>query len=312
MKRIVITGALGHIGSRLIRELPAMFPGAEIVMVDNLSTQRYCSLFNLPSQGRYRFLEADVLEADLPGIFLGADVVIHLAAITDAAGTVDIPERLEKVNLVGTERVAQACIATASPLVSVSTTSVYGVSSSVLDESCSVEDLQPQSVYARFKLKAEQRLAELGQAHNLDFVTCRFGTIFGVSPGMRFHTAVNKFVWQACLDVPLTVWRTALNQQRPYLELGDAIGALLFILRQRLFDRRVYNVVTANATVGEIIEYIRPHVTRLQIDYVDSPIMNQLSYAVSSDKFRSLGFEFTGSLPAEILATIRLLCPDHR
>lgn len=310
MKRIVITGALGHIGSRLIRELPAMFPDAEIVMVDNLSTQRHCSLFNLPAQGRYRFLEADVLEADLPDIFLGADVVIDLAAITDAAGSIDIPDRLEKVNFAGTERVAQACIATGSPLVLVSTTSVYGVSSSVVDEDC--RDLRPQSVYARCKLKAEQRLAELGQAYNLDFVTCRFGTIFGVSPGMRFHTAVNKFVWQACLDVPLTVWRTALNQQRPYLDLGDAIGALSFILRRRLFDRQIYNVLTANATVGEVIDYIRPHVARLQIDYVSSPIMNQLSYAVSNDKFRSLGFEFSGSLPAGILETIRLLRSNHR
>ena len=54
--KIVVTGALGHIGSRLIRELPARFPDAKIVMLDNLLTQRYCSLFNLPATGQYRFL----------------------------------------------------------------------------------------------------------------------------------------------------------------------------------------------------------------------------------------------------------------
>ena len=59
--KIVITGALGHIGSKVIRELPSAFPNAEIVLVDNLLVQRYCSLFNLPSQGNYRFLEGDVL-----------------------------------------------------------------------------------------------------------------------------------------------------------------------------------------------------------------------------------------------------------
>ena len=109
IKRIVVTGALGHIGSRLIRELPIEFPGSEIVMVDNLSTQRYGSLFNLPSQGRYRFIESDILEADLAGIFSGSSAVIHLAAITDAAGSTEIPERLEKVSLSGTERVGHAC-----------------------------------------------------------------------------------------------------------------------------------------------------------------------------------------------------------
>ena len=55
--KIVVTGALGHIGSCLIRELPVAFPGSKILMVDNLLTQRYCSLFNLPSEGSFRFVE---------------------------------------------------------------------------------------------------------------------------------------------------------------------------------------------------------------------------------------------------------------
>ena len=306
-KRIVVTGALGHIGSRLIRELPAEFPDTEIVMVDNLSTQRYGSLFNLPSQGRYRFIEGDILDCDLAEIFSGSDVVIHLAAITDAAGSIDIPERLQKVNVSGTERVAHACIQAGSALVFPSTTSVYGVSASTVDEECPIHDLLPQSLYAHSKLKAEQVLTSLGKSHNLDFLICRLGTIFGVSPGMRFHTAVNKFIWQACQGIPLTVWRTALQQQRPYLDLCDAIGALSFILRQRIFDRQLYNVVTTNATISEIVEQIRPHVPRLQIDYVDSRIMNQLSYAVSNRKFSGLGFEFKGNLRGGILETIQLL-----
>ncbi|MCP4185049.1 MAG: SDR family NAD-dependent epimerase/dehydratase, partial [Hyphomicrobiales bacterium] len=48
--KIVVTGALGHIGSRLARQIPATFPGAEIVLIDNMATQRYCSLFNLPDE----------------------------------------------------------------------------------------------------------------------------------------------------------------------------------------------------------------------------------------------------------------------
>ena len=53
--RIIITGALGHIGSYLTRFLAHEFHGAEIIMIDNMLTQRYPSLFNLPSIGKYKF-----------------------------------------------------------------------------------------------------------------------------------------------------------------------------------------------------------------------------------------------------------------
>ncbi len=73
--KILVTGALGHIGSRLIRDLPFSFPGSEIVMVDNMMTQRYCSLFNLPTEGNYRFIEADITQMDLPPLLQDVDVV---------------------------------------------------------------------------------------------------------------------------------------------------------------------------------------------------------------------------------------------
>src|SRR4051812_22282809 len=109
--KIVVTGALGHIGSRLIRDLPAAFPGCEVVMVDNLMTQRFCSLFHLPREGTYRFVEADVVTADLGMLFSGAHVVVHLAAITDAAGSFGRAEEVEMNNFNGTKRVAECCAA---------------------------------------------------------------------------------------------------------------------------------------------------------------------------------------------------------
>ena len=58
--RILITGALGHIGSKLIRDESLLSMGNQVVMIDNMMTQRYCSLFNLPDIGKYNFIEADV------------------------------------------------------------------------------------------------------------------------------------------------------------------------------------------------------------------------------------------------------------
>jgi len=306
-QKIVITGALGHIGSQLLRELPEAFPKAEIVLVDDLSTQRYSSLFKLPAHGRYRFIEADVLSADLDGLFSGAKVVVHLAAITNAAGSFEIREQVEQVNFTGTEKVAKACQRAGAALVFLSTTSVYGTQADLVDEDCSDDELQPQSPYAESKLRAENLLQDLGREAGLRHVICRFGTIFGTSPGMRFHTAVNKFIWQACLGLPLTVWRSAIDQKRPYLDLEDAVRALRFLIEGDHFNGEVYNILTINATVREIVAEIRNIVPDLQVDLVDERVMNQLSYEVSCEKFRALGFQFNGSLSQRIAESVALL-----
>lgn len=303
--RIVITGALGHIGSRLIREL-AVRPGHEIVMVDNLATERYASLYNLPGAAHYEFVEADVLAADLSRIFAGADAVIHLAALTNAART-DLHARMERVNVAGTERVARACAAAAVPLLFPSTTSVYSVAHGVVSEDCAPAELQPQSPYAAWKLQSEELLRSLGEREGLRFVIFRMGTIFGPSVGMRFHTAVNQFCWRAVAGQPIEVWRTAPHQFRPYLDLSDAVRAMGFVLHHQRFDGRVYNVLTLNATVEHVVEVLTAFVPDLRITRVDSPLMNRLSYHVDTRRFAQLGFEFTGSLERGIADTVAML-----
>lgn len=305
--KIVVTGALGHIGSRFIREVPLHFPGAEVVMIDNLSTQRFCSLFGLPAEVTYRFFEADILTTDLTALVDEADVVLHLAAITDAAGSFENRERVEHVNFNATVKVADACRYVNCPMIHLSSTSVYGTQKEVVDEDCSPEDLRPQSPYAETKLREEEYLQDLGKTGGLRFVTCRFGTICGISPGIRFHTAVNKFCYQAVMGQPLTVWTTALHQRRPYLTLDDAERAICFIIENSLFDQRVYNVLTENMTVNDILNIIRNHVAQVVIEYVDSEIMNQLSYVVSNARFRNQGFEFMGDVRGCIAETLALI-----
>ncbi len=306
--KIVVIGGLGHIGSALIRKLPQLFPGAEILIIDNLLTQRYCSLFELPANGRYRFIEADIFQAPLAQITAGADAVVHLAAITDATSSFGNPEQVEKVNLEGTQIIARACADSAVPLIFLSTTSVYGVQTEIVDESCPKDQLKPQSPYAASKLKAEESLKEMGHTQGLKFVTLRFGTIFGISPGMRFHTAVNKFIWQASLQQPITVWRTAMDQNRPYLDLTDGVRAICHVVQNKLFINDIFNVVTINASVRNIIEAIEEEIGRkAKIQLVDSTIMNQLSYHVLSDKFASTGFSFQGNLGQGVKESVALL-----
>ena len=124
---------------------------------------------------------------------------------------------------------------------------------------------------------------------------------------MRFHTAVNKFCWQAVMGQPITVWSTAYDQKRPYLDLFDAARAISFIIRKDLFDGRIYNVLSHNATVRQVVDTVREFVPNLQVSFVDNKIMNQLSYEVSCERFKAEGFIFAGDLRRGIGETIGLL-----
>ena len=303
--RVVVTGALGHIGSRLIRDIAVAWPGAEVVMLDNLATERYASLYDLPAACRYEFIEGDILTADLDRVCEGADAVIHLAALTSGASS--SLEVMQRVNVAGTARVARACAGLGVAMLFPSTTSVYGVANGVVTEDCEPADLRPQSPYADWKLQSEQLLHAVGRDLGLRFVIFRMGTIFGPSVGMRFHTAVNQFCWRAVSGQPIEVWQTASHQFRPYLDLSDAVRAMLFVIRRGVFDGRIYNVLTLNATVAHVVEVLSTFVPNLRINYVESPLMNTLSYHVDQARFRRLGFEFTGSLERGIGDTVALL-----
>ncbi|MGA1823485.1 MAG: NAD-dependent epimerase/dehydratase family protein [bacterium] len=304
--RLLITGALGHIGSKFIHSIqPGEFE--EIRLLDNVSTQRYSSLFNLPAGVKFKFFEEDIRCTDLDTYFKDIDIVIHLAAITDATTSFDKAKEVEEVNFLGTKNVAMACMRNNCRLLFPSTTSVYGVQNEIVDEECPSTCLKPQSPYAKSKLDAENYVRSLDESTPLRYIICRLGTIFGTSIGMRFHTAVNKFCWQAVRGLPITVWRAALHQKRPYLDLNDAMRAFRFIIRKDLFDCSIYNVLTINTTVDEIVKSIAAHVSDVSIKYVDSEIMNQLSYTVSNDRFSKQGFEFQGNLENGIEETMRLL-----
>lgn len=266
-------------------------------MVDNFETLRYSSLFNLPSGVEFKFIEGNILNFDFNSILKDIDIVIHLAAITDAANSFENEEKVMDVNFKGTERIAEACAKYHTKLILLSTTSVYGTQNEMVDEDCSEEELKPQSPYAKSKLLAENSLFRISsQDDSFRFVICRFGTIFGTSIGMRFHTAINKFIWQAVMEQPVTVWSTALHQKRPYLSLSDALLALIWIIENDLFPNEVFNVLSINATVNEIIEEIKSKIPDIKINFVDSKIMNQLSYVVSNKKFSDSGFKFKGTL----------------
>ena len=294
--KITVTGALGHIGSKLIRFLPEVFPHCEMTLIDNLLSQRYTSLFHLPKSAQYSFHEADICTENLASLFDSSDVIVHLAAITHPNKILTI-DKMNEVNLLGTERVANACRELRIPLIFISTTNVYGKKEGLVDESAVYPDLNPQSPYAKTKMENENLIHSL---EGLDFTIFRFGTVFGFSPGIQFQTAVQKFCWQAISQKPLTIWKTALQQKKPYLDLEDAVRVVSHAIQHKLFRNKTYNAVTTHQTVEHILEHIEKHIPNLKLEFVESKLMNELRYEVSRSKIEQSGFQFKGDLGTSI------------
>ena len=302
--KVVVTGALGHIGSALIRHEPFLAAVDEVVLVDDFSTQRFVSVFNLPTNVRFRMCAGDVATVLDHELLDGCAAVIHLAAITEASASVDRPDWVFENNLRITTHVARLSLETDTPLVMVSSTSVYTGGGAAIDESSPAVD--PATPYAQCKLAEETVVSEYVQ-RGLTAIIFRFGTIFGVSPGMRFHTAVNKFCWQAAVGEPLGVWQTAMDQRRPYLALTDAVDAITHAVADRVFPGVVVNAVTCNVTVREVIDRIIACGVDVRVNLVSSAAMNANSYTTSTKRAEELGFTFRGSLDVGVRETLELL-----
>jgi len=302
--KILVTGALGHIGSKLIRDLSNINNIRNIYLIDDLRTQRFNSLMHLSKKGKYKFYDETLSKENLNQLVKKSDYIIHLAAITDAASSFGKFNQLKKNNLDNTKLVTHFCSKYKKKLIFISSTSVYGSNDKIMYED--ENNLNPQSPYANIKISEEKYINKFIKEKKINAVILRFGTILGYSTGMRFHTAVNKFCYNASLGKPLTVWKTALNQKRPYLGINDACSSIIFFINNPKFFNKTYNVLSSNLTVKNIINYIKL-VKKVKVNFVNSKIMNQLSYEVSVDKLKKLKFKFKDNLKLLIKEEMKYL-----
>ena len=206
-------------------------------------------------------------------------------------------------NLSCIKNVIKYCKKNKTKLIHISSTSVYGKQNKIVNEDDN-SFLKPQSPYAEIKLIEEQLLIK--NKEKIRFISFRFGTIAGVSKGMRFHTAINKFCFDTSLNKKINIYRTALNQYRPYLSLKDAFKVFKFCIDKNIFNNNIYNALSGNYTVKQIINFIKKYKKNVSIKLVKSEIMNQLSYHVDNKKLNNLGLKLNSPIESDIKKTLEL------
>ena len=302
--KILITGACGHIGSYFIENLYKIKKVKKAILIDNLKSNRFNSLFNTNKKNKVEFYLKDLNNIRSLDQFKGISIVFHFASMTNAEKSFGKEKEMFSNNLNCLKTVIKFCEKTNAKLVHLSSTSVYGKQTDLVDETCEKKYLKPQSPYAKIKIMEENILKK--NTKSIKYNTFRFGTIAGVSRGIRFHTAVNSFCLNAAIGEKIKVYKTALHQYRPYLSLEDAFKLFKFCIDENFFENDIYNVVSNNFTVNQIINKIKKLKKNIKISYVNSAIMNQLSYHVDKKKLSNRGLFLNSNLDRDVADTLNL------
>ena len=301
--KIILTGCCGHIGSYISKNIHKIKRVKEIILIDNFDTQRYPSLFNLNNKIKNYFFNIDVSKPKSLERFKNVDIIIHCASLTNAERSFSKKNEMVRNNFGCMKNVVNYCKKNKTKLIHISSTSVYGKQATIVNEDDN-SFVKPQSPYAEIKLLEENLLKK--NKKKLKFMSFRFGTIAGTSPGMRFHTAINKFCFNAALDQKIIVYKTAYNQYRPYLSIKDVFKLFKFCIEKNIFKNDVFNALSKNLTVKHDITMIKKYKKNVKIKFVNSKIMNQLSYHVDNNKLNNLGLKLNAKIEQDIKETLKI------
>jgi GDP-4-dehydro-6-deoxy-D-mannose reductase len=258
--RILVTGADGFVGSRLVPELlerghdvgAAVLPGAPNTMQARRGA--------LPDGAIIRdlnLLDARSVESLAKG---GWDAVVHLAAATSGAEASRNPIAAWEVNVLGTVRLCESLgrlhTEGADPLfLLVSSAEVYGAGSRVAR--VETDEARPRSAYAASKLAAETAVLEVCRRTGLRVIVARPFPHTGAGQDDRFVVpAFVKRVLEAKRNQISSIEVGNLDPVRDFLHVDDVVDAYCSLIDSGIAGE-IYNVASgAGVSISDILTMV--------------------------------------------------------
>jgi nucleoside-diphosphate-sugar epimerase len=283
--KVLVTGNTGYLGPSICAELARAGHVVDGFDMDYYKSARYAPL---PAGLVGKQQHGDIRDISARD-FKTYDAVVHLAGLSnDPLGDID-PDLTDQINHRGAVAVAKAAKAAGvRRIVMASTCSVYGASSGdMLDET---SGFAPVTAYAVSKLKMEEGVSALADAA-FSPVFLRSGTVYGLSPAMRFDLVVNN----------LTAWAVSTGEirlksdglaWRPIVHVDDVAKAFAFAAaapRDQVHGAAFNVAISAeNFRIFELAEAIKTQIPEARIVYGQGAGADQRTYRVSGEKLAAV------------------------
>lgn len=285
MKKYVITGGAGFIGSHIAENLSK--EGHQVTIIDSLRTGFEHNLNGL----NVDFIKGDIRNENLVNEAVkGANGIFHLAAL------VSVPESLLKIrecieiNTIGTINILEAAKNNADCKVVLSTSAANYGNNPVLPK---VETMfpEPMTPYAITKLGGEYYLKMYLDQYQVPTASLRYFNVFGArqNPESAYAAAVPIFINKALQNEPITIYGDG-SQTRDFIYVKDVVKANILASQK---GSETYNVALGHSTsVLELAEkIIKITNSKSQIKFLDERPGDIKHSKANPEKFNQLGFK---------------------
>lgn len=285
MKKILVTGGAGFIGSHLCEAL--LDRGEDVVCLDNYFTGSKDNILHLRENPHFEMIRHDLVNP----IVLEVDRIFNLACPASPIHYQFNPVKTVKTNVMGTLNMLGLAKRVKARLLQASTSEVYGdpaVHPQKEDYRGNVNCIGPRACYDEGKRVAETLLMDYHRQHGVDIRIVRIFNTYGPRMALDDGRVVSNFIIQALRGEPLTVYGDG-GQTRSFCYISDLIRGLLTMMDQETLLGPVNLGNPAEFTILSLAEKVRA-MTRSASPIVfeplpqDDPVQRQPDIGLAREK----------------------------
>jgi len=263
MKKVVITGGAGFIGSNLAAML--IDKGHDVTIIDDLSTGLLANV----DRKNCKFIELSITDApQLKKAVKGAETIFHFGARGSVPRSIKNPVATNEVNATGTLNVLEAARESGSHVIFSSSSSVYGRNMQLPKEEKMW--LGPITPYAASKLSAESYVEAYGSSYELPVTILRFFNVFGPRqrPDHEYAAVIPKWIWLAMQGKPLDLYGDG-TQSRDFTYVKTVVDIAVSAMENKITTEGAVNLAYGNRiSLTQVIDTLTKEFPELKVNYL--------------------------------------------